>query len=117
MKTKREKQVYLITGNSLLSGDVGYLNKQGLLVPAIQDAEIWSDKAQADAVCETKNQQSSLSAGLYVMPAWISGEGVYPVSFKEQIRLKGPTISLPLASKPVGPNHHATATHLKKAFS
>jgi len=90
-----KKTVYLITGNSLLSGDVIYLADGGEAVMDIARAAIWNDEDEAKARCNEMAKEQNEFVGLYVMPIEHLLNRHRPLSLKEQIRASGPTIQLP----------------------
>lgn len=92
-KPVKQGNVYIVTGNSLLDGDVVYLDIAGQLCQHVSDAAFWEDPQQAEAACTANNNRADTTAALYVIPAIIAEDGVYPDSLKEQIRASGPTIS------------------------
>ena len=95
-KSAKQGTVHIVTGNSLLDGDVVYLDKAGQLSRQLSKAAFWQDIEQAEAACSENNNRANVTAALYVIPAILSRDGVYPDSLKEQIRANGPTISLTL---------------------
>lgn len=100
-KPTKQGGVYIVTGNSLLDGDVVYLDRAGQLGRQLSKAAFWSDIEQAEAACSENNNRANVTAALYVIPAILSRDGVYPDSLKEQIRANGPTISFTASCKPV----------------
>lgn len=86
---KQNPAFFVITANDLLTGDVVYFSTSAHWSPHLADAKpyVQSEEAQSQA-----DHLTTLTAheavGLYVIPL---ADKLTPLSFKEQLRAKGPT--------------------------
>ena len=88
----KDRPVYILTGNDLLTGEVVYLDKAGQLSAHLANAVHFPDIQQAEAALSAFDLAAGSSSSLYVIPANLVGNRVSVHSLKEQIRVTGPTI-------------------------
>ncbi len=90
----------IVTANRLDDGLVVYLNGAGWS-ERIEDARIAGDDAAADgllAEAEGPGQEIRV-VGPYLIEVALEGAGPRPVSYREAIRAKGPTVRLDLGKQ------------------
>lgn len=88
----KDRSVYILTGNDLLTGEVVYLNKAGQLSAHLAEAAHFPDIQRSEAALSAFELAAEPSSSLYVIPANLAGNRVSVHSLKEQIRATGPTI-------------------------
>ena len=84
---------YVITANLLTSGDSVYLKAPREWAVSLRDAQVF-EKAAADEMLEAVCQQSEelVVVAPYVMDVDVEGGVAVPLSQRERIRAKGPTV-------------------------
>ena len=80
---------YIVTANDLMSGEVVYLAQDSIWSQQPQTAVIFDDAEAAQAKAAFKNKHHAAQiVGAYATP--VKGDG-RAVTFKEQLRAKGPS--------------------------
>jgi hypothetical protein len=90
----------ILTANRLRDGEVVYW-KAGSWVEALADAEVFPDKADADAALKAADKavQDRLVVSPYLFEVRRDGSVLRPVKEREIIRAAGPTVRLDLGKQ------------------
>lgn len=87
--------LWMITANDLRQGNVVYLASDGSWVNSIEDAQQFSDNASAEARLPQATAQQLKVIDPYLIEVTRTDNGdIYPVHFREQFRISGPTHKL-----------------------
>lgn len=81
----------VVTANLLIEGDVVYLSASDAWVLSLQDAEVLTDEAVADARLIDGARQTETVVGVYLADVTNGPDGPAPVHFREAFRAGGPT--------------------------
>lgn len=89
----------VLTANRLVDGDVAYLATSGAWVDYIEDARLFEGEESTEAETIGVTDEAGLKiVGAYLID--VSNEaGIAPISLREKIRAKGPTVRLDLGKQ------------------
>jgi len=82
---------HVLTANHLLRGHVVYLCAGGTWGPALAEARVFTDAAQADAALSRAQAQPNLLVSAYLAPVQPSPTGPRALHFREAFRATGPS--------------------------
>ena len=89
----------VVTANRVGDGAVIYFRLGGGWTTALGDAAVTSDAADARELMQAAVADDLRAVGPYVAPVRLTRDGeVQPGNLRERIRLRGPTIDLPVMS-------------------
>ena len=81
----------VISANDLISGKVIYLAANDNWVERLEEGELITDEARAEARLELALGQPEIAVGAYVAPAEATETGIRPAHFREDFRATGPS--------------------------
>lgn len=81
----------VVTANTLIEGDVVYLDAADNWTRAHADAALFADEAQANDRLAFGAAQTGTVVGVYLADATASDTGPIPTHFREEFRAVGPS--------------------------
>ncbi len=87
---------FVLTGNHLYGGHVIYLGRDSRVTRSLSEAAVFVAAEDAEQAF-TRTRAAEQTVGAYAAEVTYGDEGIIPVSLKEQIRQKGPSLALPAA--------------------
>ena len=82
---------FVITANALLEGDVVWLTGTGALTRHLAGAQVFEDRAQAEAALAQASTRGHELVGPYLAEIRLTGHGPEPAHFREGFRARGPS--------------------------
>ena len=91
----------IMTANRLTDGEVVYLTAGGIWSEQLSDSRASADEAEEAVLlrCAEAGVDSQLVVGPYLMPVALDGGGIEPLSQRERIRARGPSVRLDLGKQ------------------
>jgi hypothetical protein len=86
----------VVTANRLADGAVVYRTTEGTWAPDIDSAAVVTSADAATALLAAAKADGVRAVDVYVAPVKLSEGRVLPANLREAIRLRGPTIDLPV---------------------
>jgi len=86
----------VVTANRLRDGAVVYRTADSTWTNEIGEAAVVTTAAAASALLAAAKAEGTRAVDAYVAPVLIDGDRVVPGNLRELIRLRGPTIELPI---------------------
>jgi len=81
----------VLTGNSLLQGDVVYLTADQKLTPNLHDAVVFNDKVSAEQQLAQLDCRADEVVGAYLADVTLTNGKPTPNHFREAFRTRGPS--------------------------
>jgi hypothetical protein len=81
----------VVTANALLDGDVVYLTADDHWSPALSDAEVLTDEADAQIRLIDASTRVREVVGVYLADVTLEGATPKPAHFRETFRTRGPS--------------------------
>lgn len=81
----------VITGNALLSGACVWLAGGDRLTPAMAEAQVFTDPAEAAAALTRTAARTAEVVGCYLAEVSPTPQGPEPTHFREEFRRRGPS--------------------------
>ncbi len=82
---------YVITANALLEGDVVWLTATGALTRTLAEAQVFTDRAEAEAALAQASARTAEIIGAYLADVRLTPDGAMPAHFRETFRTRGPS--------------------------
>jgi hypothetical protein len=86
----------VVTANRLADGAVVYRTAEGTWTSDIDSAAVVSTAEAATALLSAAKADGVRAVDVYVAPVKLDGQRILPANLREAIRLRGPTIELPI---------------------
>ena len=84
---------FVITANFLASGGPAYRRSDGSWSTALQDAHPAATEPERDAIVAEAVREESEVADAYAFPVRLEGSLIDPLTAREEIRAKGPSVA------------------------
>lgn len=84
---------FVVTSNYLASGAPAYRRSDGSWSTDLQDAHPAATEAERDAMLKEAAAEEALVADPYAFPVRLEGTTIDPLTAREEIRAKGPTVA------------------------
>lgn len=81
----------VVTGNALRSGICVWLAEDDRLTPDMAEAQVFTDKAEADAALKRTAARMLEVVGCYLVDVRVTPNGPEPTHFREEFRRRGPS--------------------------
>ena len=106
---RKDAQYQVMTGNLLAGGEVVYMTKEGKWEKDIHNAMVAQNPQEAEALIKKAKDAQDLQevVDTYLFEVSLEDEGRRPLSVRESIRQKGPTVPHDF-SPPSGNSPHGT---------
>lgn len=83
----------MLSANLIGCGAPTYRTKSGHWSPQLQEAHPAATEAEADEMLAAAAKEESLVCDPYTFPVALNGQEIDPLTAREQIRAKGPTVA------------------------
>lgn len=84
---------FVVTSNLLGSGAPAYRRRDGSWSTSLQDAHPAADEAERDEMLAAAAREEGTVADPYAFPVCLVGSVIDPLTAREEIRAKGPTVA------------------------
>lgn len=84
---------FVISANFLASGAPCWRRADGTWSPTLQDAHAAATEDERDAMLAQAGREEGVVADPYAFPVQVGGGVIDPLTAREQIRAKGPTVA------------------------
>lgn len=81
----------IVTANALIEGDVVYLTAQDTWSRDLAQAQVWTDKTEAEIALYGADARSDEVVGCYLADVRQTPRGPEPTHFREDFRRRGPS--------------------------
>lgn len=84
---------FIVTANFIGSGAPAYRRKDGSWSTVLQEAHPAAQEGERDAMLAGAAREEAVVCDAYAFPARLDGQTIDPLTAREEIRAKGPTVS------------------------